>query len=416
MNKQNLHIFFLFFISIYIAVFSQKLDVSTSHFLLAVGIFVFFSVVYSQQRIKIQYSGTELDYAINYGMAIALFAGPLGVVIYEVSYQVLVHSIKKWRYPDYRKPFLYIFYNISIYSFANITCYYLYGLFEPYFSNIPFGFWLLFAVLVFITNFLTDTFILTHFIFTQKISNLKEAIHFYDNWNVLDLGKTGLINGFLFIFLVEGQWELLIGIFALNYFVSQSIFPIIQNLKDKGDRDKYMELAYRDALTGANNRAFMDLKMEELSNKGETFGIVVADIDRFKTVNDTYNHAVGDEVLRHFTAFLKSHLREDDLLFRSGGEEFTLFLRQSTFEEICERLERLRIDLNDSYVVTDFNEEEVKISYTASFGLYYKKFNDHPSIEKGYIYADNLLFKSKRSGRNRITAENSMESNEFVHP
>lgn len=409
MNKQNLHIFVLFFISIYIAVFSQKLDVSTSNFLLAVGIFVFFSVVYSQQRIKIQYSGTELDYAINYGMAIALFAGPLGVVIYEILYQTTVHSIKKWRYPDYRKPFLYIFYNISIYSFANITCYYLYGWLEPYSANIPFGFWILFAVLVFITNFLTDTFILAHFIFEKKISNFKEVLHFYDNWNVLDLGKTGLINGFLFIFLVEGKWELLIGIFALNYFVSQSIFPIIQNLRDKDDRDKYMEMAYRDALTGANNRAFMDLKMEELSSLGETFGIVVADIDRFKTVNDTYNHAVGDEVLRHFTTFLKSCLREDDLLFRSGGEEFTLFLRKSTYKETCELLERLRSDLADSFVMADFNEEEVKISYTASFGLYYKKFNDHPSIEKGYIYADNLLFKSKRSGRNRITAEYGME-------
>lgn len=408
MNKQNSFIFILFFISASIAIFSQRTDVSAIAFLVAVAVFVFFSVAYSQLRMKIKYGETELDYAINYGIAIAIFAGPLGAIIYEILYNVLVHLINKWRKPDYKKPFLYVFYNISIFSFANITCYYLYGWLSPYFADIPFGIWLLFGILVLITNFLTDTFILMHFIFLNKINTFKEALQFYTNWNVLDLGKTALINGFLFIFLMGGEWELLIGIFMLNYFVSQSIFPIIQNIRDKDDRDKYMELAYRDALTGANNRAFMDLKMEELSDPGETFGIVVADIDRFKNVNDSYNHAVGDEVLRHFTTFLKRHLHEEDLLFRSGGEEFTLFLRKSTFEEISERLERLRSDLADSFALADFNEEEVKISYTASFGLYYKKFEDHPSIEKGYIFADNLLFQSKRLGRNRITAENGL--------
>lgn len=400
--------FTLFFIAVSFATFSQRTDLSIAAFFMAIAVFVFFSVAYSQLRMKINYGETELDYAINYGIAITIFTGPLGGIIYEILYNVTVHLMKKWRNPNYEKPFLFIFYNISVFSFANITCYYLFGWLSPYFIDIPFGFWLLFAVLVLITNFLTDTFILVHFILVKKIATFTEVLEFYTNWNVLDLGKTALINGFLFIFLLEGEWELLIGIFMLNYFVSQSIFPIIQNLRDKDDRDKYMELAYRDALTGVHNRAFMDLKMEELSEPGETFGIAVADIDRFKNVNDSYNHAVGDEVLRHFSAFLKSYLREDDLLFRSGGEEFTLFFRNSTFEEIHERLERLRSKLTDSFVLADFNEEEVKIFYTASFGMYYKKFDDHSSIEKGYIFADNLLFQSKRLGRNRITAENGM--------
>ncbi|WP_195914049.1 GGDEF domain-containing protein [Planomicrobium sp. YIM 101495] len=408
MNRQNVMMMLLFLIATSIAVFSQRPDIPIMHFLMTVAVFVFFSVIYSQLRLKIKYGDTELDYAINYGIAIALFAGPLGAVIYEIFYNVSVHLINKWRKPDYRKPFLYVFYNISIFSFANIFCFYLYGLLSPLVEDIPFGFWLLFAILVFITNLLTDTFILIHFIFIKKINSFREALNFYDNWNGLDLGKTALINGFLFIFLIEGSWDLLIGVFLLNYFVSQSIFPILQNLKDKDDRDKFMKMAYRDALTGANNRAFMDLKMRELSDSGETFGIVVADIDRFKTVNDSYNHAVGDEVLKHFAAFLKSYLREGDLLFRSGGEEFTLFFRNSTFEEIQERLENLRSNLADSVTTADFNDEPVEISYTASFGLYYKKFEDHPSIEKGYIFADNLLFESKRAGRNRITAENGL--------
>lgn len=409
MNKQNIIMGMLFLIGAIIAIFSRGTEISTSHFVWAILLFVFFSVAYLQLRLKIKYGETELNYSINYGIALAIFTGPLGAIFYEITYNTLVYLINKWRDPAYKKPFLYTFYNISIFSFSNIVAYYLYEIFSPYFMLLPFGFWILFALLVLITNFLTDTFILTHFILIKKISSRKEMIQFYSNWNVLDLGKAALINGFLLIFLVEGEWDLLIGIFMLNYFVSQSIFPIVQNMRDKDDRDRFMELAYRDALTGVHNRAFMDLKIQEIGELDETFGIVVADIDKFKQVNDSYNHAVGDEVLKHFTAVLNRYLKQDDLLFRSGGEEFTLFLRNSTFEELYARLENLRNDLANNFANAEFNEEKVEISYTASFGLYYKRFENQSSIEKGYISADNLLLQSKRLGRDRITAENSTE-------
>lgn len=405
MSKHNLMMTTLFFISLSFAFFSTSPDLSAPNFVLAIVLFVFFSILYSQVRVKINYGETELNYAINYGIAIAIYAGPMAAILYEISYHLLTHLLNRWRDPTYRKPLLFVFYNISIFSFANIMSYYLFTTLFPYFEPFPLGFWVLFAFLVLITNFLTDTFILAHFIFINKINSLREAFQFYSNWNILDLGKTALINGFLLIFLWEENWELLIGIFMLNYFVSQSIFPIIQNIRDKDDRDKFMKMAYQDALTGCYNRAYMDLKMQEIGEQGEAFGIVVADIDHFKNVNDSYNHAVGDEVLRHFTSFLNEYLFKEDLLFRSGGEEFTLFIRNHTFDEVYERLERVRHDLAKQVVHTDFNGQEVEIQYTASFGLYFKYFEDHSSIEKGYITADNLLFQSKHSGRNRITAE-----------
>ncbi|MBW9235010.1 GGDEF domain-containing protein, partial [Leptospira santarosai] len=53
-------------------------------------------------------------------------------------------------------------------------------------------------------------------------------------------------------------------------------------------------------------------------------GIVVADIDKFKRINDNYNHAVGDRVIQHFAEVLKAHTTKEDCVFRSGGEEFTI--------------------------------------------------------------------------------------------
>jgi diguanylate cyclase (GGDEF)-like protein len=271
---------------------------------------------------------------------------------------------------------------------------------------------MLFALLVVASTFISDTIILIYFCIIKEIRTLKAALDFYRYWNILDHGKTGLTNGLLFVFLMERQWEFLIGLFLLNYLVNRSIIFKTQNLQDRLERDMFEEMAYTDALTGVNNRAFMDKKMKELSDPGETIGVVVADIDRFKLINDTYNHAVGDEVLKHFAKFLSNSLNKNDFIFRSGGEEFTLLLRGKTYEEACSLLEQIRKELEQCVVIVGFNGEDQEIKYTSSFGMFYKHFAGTASIEKGYIYADNLLFKSKRSGRNRITSENDLEKSE----
>jgi diguanylate cyclase (GGDEF)-like protein len=404
----NLYKLSLFVTVVVIALFAQPIEISAVDFAISLSLFILFSIFYDRLRVSLKEGDTDLEYAINYGLSIALFTGPIGIIIYEIVFRVLTHFLNKLRDTEYNKPLKFTFYNISTFTSANIVAYYLYIWLWPYFMDLPFGFWLLFALLVLVTNFLSDSIILIYFFLIKEIRTFKAVLEFYKHWNFLDLGKTGLINGLLFIFLINGQWEYLVGVFMLNYFVSRSIISKTQNIRDRDERDKFKEMAYRDSLTGANNRAYMDRMMEELGGKGETFGIVVADIDHFKVINDTYNHAVGDEVLRHFTKFLKSHIQEDDFVFRSGGEEFTLFLKNRSFDETYELLETIKQELEDSFVMLDFNGEEKRIIYTSSFGFYYKHFSDHSAIEKGYIYADNLLFQSKRLGRNRITAENGM--------
>lgn len=123
MNKQNIIMGMLFLIGAIIAIFSRGTEISTSHFVWAILLFVFFSVAYLQLRLKIKYGETELNYSINYGIALAIFTGPLGAIFYEITYNTLVYLINKWRDPAYKKPFLYTFYNISIFSFSNIFSY-----------------------------------------------------------------------------------------------------------------------------------------------------------------------------------------------------------------------------------------------------------------------------------------------------
>lgn len=154
--------------------------------------------------------------------------------------------------------------------------------------------------------------------------------------------------------------------------------------------------------------------MAELNQTGENIGIVVADIDKFKGINDSYNHAVGDKVIQHFAATLNSFLDPDDILFRSGGEEFTLCLRKRNFDETMSLLNRMLEGISNNSIEVEFNGEKIAISYTASFGLYYYKVNEHISMEKGYILADELMLQSKQLGRNQVSVMNGFPKEKVV--
>ncbi|MNW61690.1 putative diguanylate cyclase YdaM [compost metagenome] len=153
----------------------------------------------------------------------------------------------------------------------------------------------------------------------------------------------------------------------------------------------------------------MDKMMKELDQSGECIGIVVADIDRFKKINDTYNHAVGDKVIIDFADTLKSHLQEDDTLFRSGGEEFTLFLRKKSFGECRSIIEEVLHDIAEHSATAEYEDQQIEVRYSASFGLYYYKTDHNNSMQKGYVCADQLLLESKKLGRNRLCHKNELD-------
>src|SRR5690606_38155397 len=101
-------------------------------------------------------------------------------------------------------------------------------------------------------------------------------------------------------------------------------------------------------------------------------------------------------------------LSEEDYLFRSGGEEFTIFLRNRNYEECLSLLEEIRKGIENTPAVAEYNNKTINISMTASFGLYYYKTNEALEIKKAYVYADQLLIQSKDQGKNRISAKNGM--------
>ncbi|MGX1308217.1 diguanylate cyclase (GGDEF)-like protein [Amorphus suaedae] len=160
-------------------------------------------------------------------------------------------------------------------------------------------------------------------------------------------------------------------------------------------------LASTDALTGLPNlRMFMDVAGRELKRirrYGGQAAIAMIDLDHFKQVNDRYGHPAGDDALRAFTAACGDILRETDLLARVGGEEFAAILPRVDQLEALAILERMRLAVQETVVVSGGRS----IDITASFGLS-EMLSQDLVVEESMARADAALMMAKRSGRNQV--------------
>ncbi len=169
-------------------------------------------------------------------------------------------------------------------------------------------------------------------------------------------------------------------------------------------REALREHSIRDPMTQLFNRRYLEesIAREQVRARRmeSQFTVVMADIDHFKSFNDTYGHQAGDAVIKAFATHLKTHIRGEDVICRYGGEEFLILLVGATHEEALQRAETLR------QLTTNL---EVNVSgtslptITASWGV--ATFPVHGESWEGIIStADAALYLSKRNGRNRVSS------------
>ncbi len=162
-------------------------------------------------------------------------------------------------------------------------------------------------------------------------------------------------------------------------------------------------MATTDSMTGCINRREMYVRIKNLSGRA-TGALLMLDLDRFKQINDTYGHAVGDAVIKDFTALIKGALRNDDWVARIGGEEFVVWLPDVKPTTALLIAERLRNETDSSLL--EFGDQT--IHYTASIGLHIVN-NAQPSLIDSWIKsADALLYRAKNEGRNRVVFEREL--------
>lgn len=162
------------------------------------------------------------------------------------------------------------------------------------------------------------------------------------------------------------------------------------------------KIANQDELTGLYNRRYFKSTFQRELNRAKSYGgllaLVIFDIDHFKKVNDLYGHNAGDQVLRAIASIIKNNSRPIDIVARYGGEEFAVLMPGAGTRAAYLFAERARKIIE----TTVFDAGEKKIAVTVSGGLCkWTKKTDAP--EKMFGEADKNLYRSKISGRNKIT-------------
>ena len=192
------------------------------------------------------------------------------------------------------------------------------------------------------------------------------------------------------------------------------LFQIESNFSKKLARNKQIEMeavlvqarevAQVDPLTFLPNRRLIIRELQDEVMRAERYkspvAISVVDVDKFKSVNDTYGHAVGDEALRQVAYILRDGIRHPDMAGRYGGEEFLIILPNSDIKAASEQADRLSRNMRET--VVKIKEHEIKV--TISIGVaQYRPEND--TWDTFLNRADNAMYKAKTNGRDQWAVE-----------
>jgi len=165
------------------------------------------------------------------------------------------------------------------------------------------------------------------------------------------------------------------------------------------------ELAHTDSLTGLPNRraieGWADRQLRGAARHGYSLWVIHADLDCFKSINDSHGHGAGDQVLKEFAAILKEYTRASDMSGRMGGDEFLTVLTHVGEGHIRPTVERLR----ERFASKKLSFGGESMSVTASFGVCGFQGKEPPEFSRLVREADKALYCAKRAGRNQIKIE-----------
>lgn len=186
-------------------------------------------------------------------------------------------------------------------------------------------------------------------------------------------------------------------------------------LKMEEENKELKEKAIKDNLTGLNNRASFDNHMEiqmgltKRNPADRDLSIIVIDLDKFKNVNDTYGHQMGDVVLKEAAKCIKHSSRISDIACRFGGEEMVLILPETSLKGANVVAEKIRKRLEERVYST---EDGIDFKVTGSFGV--SSYEEGDTVESLFERADKALYSAKGNGRNAIYYNEEGVINKYV--
>ena len=208
----------------------------------------------------------------------------------------------------------------------------------------------------------------------------------------------------------HSQWKILGGVLGALLAIYALILGILlryrrlfneQEVARLAQEERIRHQAYHDALTGLPNRASFAEHLEEAVRRarrtGWTLGVMFLDLDRFKLINDSLGHDAGDQLLRVATGRIQRSVRESDMLFRMGGDEFTVLLESVRGPEETAAVAKRIIDAIAEPV--QLQQHEIRVTTSIGMALFPR---DDPSGVRLVKSADTAMYRAKELGRNRF--------------
>ena len=187
----------------------------------------------------------------------------------------------------------------------------------------------------------------------------------------------------------------------MEYFTILVLFLILAILrKSRKEKEQLMVRAQRDSLTGLYNKETTQNLISEIVSDGKIHGFMILDIDFFKSVNDTYGHAVGDKVLSAVGNLFQMQFRNQDIIGRIGGDEFIAVLWNADRAAVESCLARIRTNVNEYSVA----HPDMPISYAVGYALS-SDFDEPPTMRELFSQADKNMYIDK----NRAKADGAAE-------
>jgi diguanylate cyclase (GGDEF)-like protein len=195
----------------------------------------------------------------------------------------------------------------------------------------------------------------------------------------------------------SGYWQIFISRFVLFFFIVISLYLLLLNSINYF-KARLIKQSETDYLTQLPNRSHIHSRFDSIAKHNKDLCVVLADIDNFKSINDTYGHLVGDDVLRIVAEQLSHSLRKVDVIGRWGGEEFIMLLPETSAEQALIIVERIRENIAAiSFPITTTSGT---FSTTISFGICQLPLKNN-AINDYIAAADQALYKAKSNGKNQ---------------
>ena len=216
-------------------------------------------------------------------------------------------------------------------------------------------------------------------VYEEKLPNVNAHIRICTDRQTILGNAGGNTHLYLALYIIS-----LLALFALsNYIFIHQTRVVINKIEDR--KQNFKNLAYQDALTSAYSRQYFLDWQKRHHDQNNHYILVMIDIDKLKTINDTYGHKTGDLVLQTVVHTIQDNLRTDDIVIRYGGDEFLVLFRNISIETAHQIMNRVEIELGQ----TDVQSINIEISYGIT------KIDNIKTIDEAIKQADAKMYQGK---------------------